>query len=78
MIAMPETEKIKEEIGWFKLLLGLLVVVNVPLVAWIVENFATASFSLRLVAIILALLFTCAMIAINFYAYRTIKKLGEL
>ena len=74
----------KEEIGWFKLLLGLLVAVDVPLVAWIVGHFATVSFNLRMIAVTCSLsrtlvfLFTCAIIAINFYAYRVIKKLGDL
>ena len=68
----------KEEIAWFKLLLGLLVAVDVPLVAWIVGHFATVSFNLRMIAVKLAILFTCAIIAINFYAYRVIKKLGDL
>lgn len=75
---MSETDKIKEETGWFKLLFGLLVAVDVPLIVWIVENFATASFSHRLVAVILALLFSCAMIVVNYYVYRAMKRLEEL
>ena len=75
---MSETDKTKEEIGWLKLLLGLLVAVDVPLVAWIVGHFNTASHSLLLVAVILAFLFACVIIAINYYAYWAIKKLGEL
>lgn len=71
---MSETDKTKEVIGWLKLLLGLLVAAEIPLVAWVFGHSASASFSLRL----LAFLFTCAIIAINFYAYWIIKKLGDL
>ncbi len=78
IVTVSEKDKIKEEIGWLKILLGLLVAVNIPLVAWIAGNFTTAPLIFSLTGVILAVLFICAMIIVNFLAYRAIRKLGEL
>ena len=78
IIIVSEIDKIKEEIGWLKILFGLLVAIDVSLIAWIVQNFSTAVLDLRLLAMILAMLLSCVIIVINRRAYRKIDELGEL
>ncbi len=75
---MSEIDKIKEEIGWLKILFGVLVAVDVSLIGWIAQNFAKASFTIQLLTVIAAAVITCATIAINRRAYGEINKLGEL
>ena len=35
---MPEIDKIKEEIGWLKIVFGLLIVTDISLLGWIARN----------------------------------------
>jgi hypothetical protein len=39
---MSKADRLKEEIGWLKLVFGALLAVDVSLVAWLVQNYAAA------------------------------------
>ncbi len=75
---MSEKEKIKEEIGWLKLVFGLLTAVDVPLIAWLFNNFSVVPLTQVLTAISLVIIITCAMIKINFRIYKNLNRLREL
>ncbi|WP_089726162.1 hypothetical protein [Candidatus Thiosymbion oneisti] len=75
---MPEIDKIKEEIGWLKVVFGLLVAVDISLIGWTAQNFAkTSTLQLSLATFLVALI-TWGIIAVNRRAYRKIDELGDL
>lgn len=75
---MSEIDKIKEEIGWLKVLFGLLVVIDVSIIGWSAQNFSNTPVLLIVVAAVLVVLITCAIIVVNRRAYRKIDELGDL
>jgi len=75
---MSEIDKIKEEIGWLKIIFGLLVAIDVSLIGWAAQNFSKTPTSLLWLAAIMVALVTWAIIVINRRAYKKIDELGEL
>ena len=75
---MSEIDKIKEEIGWLKLVFGLLVAIDVSLIGWAAQNFDNAPISLLLLSAAMVILITCAIVIVNRRAYRKIDELGDL
>ncbi|VFM96052.1 MAG: hypothetical protein BECKG1743D_GA0114223_101582 [Candidatus Kentron sp. G] len=75
---MSEIDKIKEEIGWLKVVFALLVVTDVSLIGWTAQNSHKASVSLLLLAAFTIVLVTWAIIEAIRHAYGKIKKLGDL
>ncbi|WP_141699053.1 hypothetical protein [Candidatus Thiosymbion oneisti] len=37
---MSKTDKLKEEIGWLKVIFGILVATDISLIAWLAQNYA--------------------------------------
>lgn len=77
---MAEIDKLKEEIGWLKVVFGLLIAIDVSLVGWAAQNVfkAQALVPLFALAIVMLLLVTWVIILINHRAYKKIKQLGDL
>ena len=75
---MSEIDKIKEELGWLKIVFGLLLVTNISLVGWIVRNIFNIHVLLLLTAIIIVALITWVIIIINQRAYEAIDNSGGL
>ena len=75
---MSEIDKIKEEIGWLKVVFGLLVAIDVSLIGWAAQNFDKSPISLLLLAALMVILITCAIVIVNRRAYRKIDELGDL
>jgi len=40
---MSKSDRLKEELGWLKLVFAVLVAVDVSLVGWLAENYQTAA-----------------------------------
>jgi hypothetical protein len=40
---MPKADRIKEEIGWLKVVFAVCVALDASLVAWLAQNYATAN-----------------------------------
>ena len=40
---MAKLDRLKEEIGWLKLVFGILVAIDASLVGWLAQNYATAN-----------------------------------
>ena len=49
---MAKVDRIKEEIGWLKLVFGILVAIDVSLVGWLAQHYATASRVIVLAAVL--------------------------
>lgn len=75
---MARIDKLKEEIGWLKIIFAILIATDISLIAWLVENYGKAHPILFLFGLIGAILIIFVSIWINNIAYRKINKLEEL
>ncbi len=75
---MSEADSIKEELGWLKILLAIFAAIDVSLIAWIAQNFATAERLIVMVAVFGVFVSTTALVFINRLAYRRIRELEKV
>ena len=75
---MAHIDKVKEEIGWLKVVFAILIAVDISLVAWGVQNYGKVSPLLLTIGVIAAFLVPLTVIWINSIAYRKINKLDDL
>ena len=75
---MAYIDKLKEEIGWLKVVFAISIATDISLIAWLIENFRTSNPFLLLIGGIGALLIMFVIIWINNIAYQKINKLEEL
>jgi hypothetical protein len=72
---MAKVDKLKEEIGWLKLLFGILVAIDVSLVGWLAQSYASAHALLVAGAIIATAVVTIGVVRINRNSYSRMKEL---
>ena len=70
---MARIDRLKEEIGWLKVVFGILVAIDASLLGWLAQNYATASRLLVLAGTAV----TVAVVRVNRLAYRRIEELEE-
>jgi len=75
--AMAKIDRLKEEIGWLKLVFGILVAVDVSLVGWLAQNYASANLALVVGGVIATAVVTLGVVRINRVAYRRMKELED-
>ncbi|MYA71199.1 hypothetical protein F4009_16225 [Candidatus Poribacteria bacterium] len=75
---MAHIDKVKEEIGWLKVVFAIFLATALSLIAWLVENYGTGQTLLLVVGGVAAFLVMLAIIWINSVAKRKINKLEEL
>ena len=75
---MSKAERIKEEVGWFKLVFAGFLATDISLVAWLAQNYKTADAVLLVLASVGVVLVTFIVIAVNRAAFRRMKKLEDL
>ncbi len=75
---MSRIDQIKETLGWFKVVFGTLVAVDVSLIAWLSQNFHNADTVLIILAVIAVVAATLGIISINHAAFRRIAQLEKL
>ena len=75
---MAYIDKLKEEIGWLKVVFAISIATDISLIAWLIENFRTSDPFLLLIGGIGTLLIMFVIIWINSIAYQKINKLEEL
>ncbi len=74
---MARADRLKEEIGWLKVSFGLLAVVDVSLLAWLVQSYSTANPVLVFAALIATIVVSGGIFLINRIAYRCIDDIEE-
>ena len=74
---MPFADSLKEEIGLLKLFLGALIVVDVSVIGWLAQHYATTSRVLVYGAGVLALIVSGAITLVSRIAYRRIEQLKD-
>ena len=75
---MAKLDKLKEEIGWMKIIFAILTAADISLVAWLVQNYNETDTVLLVISIIGIGLITSIIIWINKAAYRRIDELEDL
>ena len=75
---MSRPDSIKEELGWLKVLFGVMVAVDVSLVAWVAQNVGSPNRVLVWGAIFAVAVVTAGVVWINRLAYRRIKGVGTV
>ena len=75
---MAKIDKLKEEIGWLKIIFAILIATDISLVAWGIQNYGKTRALLLIIGAVGVFLFTSVIIWINRVAYRKIDELEEL
>lgn len=75
---MSKTDKLKEEIGWLKVVFGILVATDISLIAWLAQSHAKANVLLLILCGFAVIVITVIVIWVNHAAYRKIDELEDL
>jgi 4-hydroxybenzoate polyprenyltransferase len=75
---MSKVDRVKEALGWLKVVFVALVAVDVSLIAWLAQNFKTAETVLLVLALVAVVCTTAAIIGVNHNAFRRIAELENL
>ena len=75
---MARIDKLKEEIGWLKIVFAILIATDISLIAWVIQNYGKISKLLLTISVIGAFLLTFIIVWINQVAYQKIDELEEL
>ena len=74
---MSRGDRIKEELGWLKLVFAALVAIDVSLVGWLAENYQIAAQLLVVSAFVGVVFTTLVVVWINRAAMRRFKALED-
>lgn len=75
---MARVDRLKEEIGWLKLVLGALIAIDATLLGWLAQHFGTAGSLLAVAASMAARVVGLAIALISRLAYARIKELEDV
>ena len=75
---MAKIDEIKEEIGWLKIMFGILTAIDILLLGWLAQNYEKASFVLLIIAFVIIIISTIAIVVVNKKAYLKIRQLKDL
>jgi hypothetical protein len=75
---MSQTERLKEEIGWLKLVFGGFIAVDVSLVAWLAQNYKATDTHLLVLAVAAIIAVTVVLVAVNRSAFKRMARLEDL
>jgi 4-hydroxybenzoate polyprenyltransferase len=74
---MSKADRLQEEIGWLKVAFAVAVALDASLVAWLAQNYETASPVIVGAAFVAALVIAGVVVVINNRAYRRIEELED-
>lgn len=74
---MSKAERLKEEIGWLKVVFTVCVALDASLVAWLAQNYATANPVLVAVGSLASVLLALVVVFVNRRAYRRLEELED-
>ncbi len=75
---MSKVDRIKEEIGWLKIVFAVSIALDASLVAWLAQNYTTANQIIVAAGFLAALTLAAVIVFVNRRAYSCIDKLEEL
>jgi hypothetical protein len=71
-------DRLKEEIGWLKVVFAVLAAIDASLMGWLAQNYTTASRLLVVAGTAATVAITVGIVRINRLAYRRIKQLEDV
>ena len=74
---MSKAERLKEEIGWLKVVFAVCVALDASLVAWLAQNYATATPVLVATGCVASVLLALLVVFVNHRAYRRLEELED-
>ncbi|HEX5758933.1 MAG TPA: hypothetical protein VF121_07030 [Thermoanaerobaculia bacterium] len=75
---MARSDSIKEELGWLKLVFGVVVAIDASLVAWVAQNLGGPKRVLTALAVAVILILVAVLVWLNVLAYRRIRELERI
>jgi uncharacterized membrane protein YGL010W len=75
---LSKADRLKEEIGWLKVIFGILVATDISLIAWLAQSYVKASVLLLISCGFAVVIITVIVIWVNHTAYRKIDELEDL
>jgi uncharacterized membrane protein len=75
---MAKIDRIKEFIGYLKVLLVLLLATNISLIGWVASNYRSVESSLLILSLIVIVLISIIVIFVNKKIIKDIKSLEDL
>ena len=75
---MAKIDRLKEEIGWLKVIFSILIAIDISLVGWIVQNYTKSTLFLLISCALGVLIITAGIIWLNRVAYKKIYELEDL
>jgi len=75
---MSKSEKIKEQIGWLKVIFGLLVATIISLIGWMATRYKDADASIMIVSMVVVIILAVAIVVVNMKAFDKINELEDL
>ncbi len=75
---MSRADRVKEELGWLKVVFAVAVALDASLVAWLAQNYETASRVMMAAGLIAALALAAIVVLVNRRAYFRLEDLEDL
>jgi flagellar motor component MotA len=75
---MSKLDELKENIGWLKVVFGILTAIDVSLLGWLAQNYQSASILINVITLVIIIGCTAGIILVNKKAYSKIRELGDL
>jgi len=75
---MPKLDKVKEELGWLKVIFAIAVATDLSLMAYLAQNYKIQDTFFSILNGSTIILVTFIIIIINRKAYKKIDEIGEL
>lgn len=75
---MARVDKLKEEIGWLKVVFAILVAVDISLIGWFAQNLDGAPIAEQITCVLAVVVVTGAVIRVSRAAYAKIGELEDL
>lgn len=72
---MAKIDRIKEEIGWLKVIFAALVAIDASLIGWLTQNYSTATMATVIGAIVAATVAMVGIVLLQFLVYSRLEKL---
>jgi hypothetical protein len=74
---MAKIDRLKEEVGWLKVMFGILVAIDASLVGWLAQNYGKASWLLIVAGVVATAAVTLGVVRVNQVAYDLMAELED-
>ena len=75
---MAHIDKVKEEIGWLKVIFAILIATDISLIAWLIQRYGTVSKFFFIVGVLGAIVILFVIDRLDSIARRKMNELEEL